>query len=124
MGNNKRNNSMTTLAIGGTGQIGFLVVEELARRGAQVRALGTKRRPGGLPSGVGLVTGDVLDVDFMRSQLRSVSTVFALHPAVADELTRALPTLAPVEEAGIKRIAYLSVIGADRFADSPRAAAK
>jgi uncharacterized protein YbjT (DUF2867 family) len=115
---------MTILAIGGTGQIGSLVVEELARHGAQVRALGTKLRPGGTPSGVELVTGDVLDIDFMRSQLRSVSTVFVLHPAVADELTRALLTLALIEEAGIKRIVYLSMIGADRFADSPRAAAK
>ena len=114
---------MTILAIGGTGQIGSLVVEELARRGAQVRALGTKR-PDRMPAGVELVTGDVLDVDFMRGQLRSVSTVFVLHPAVADELTRALLTLALIEEAGIKRIVYLSMIGADRFADSPRAAAK
>ncbi len=57
---------MTILAIGGTGQIGSLVVEELARRGAQVCALGTKLRPDGTPSGVDLVTGDVLDVDFMR----------------------------------------------------------
>ncbi len=46
---------MTILAIGGTGQIGSLVVEELARRGAQVRALGTKLRPGGMPAGVELV---------------------------------------------------------------------
>ncbi len=52
------------------------------------------------------------------------STVFVLHPAVADELTRALLTLAQIEETGIKRIVYLSMIGADRFADSPRAAAK
>ncbi|WP_428396213.1 SDR family oxidoreductase [Lichenicoccus sp.] len=115
---------MTILAIGGTGQIGSLVVEELARHGAQVRALGTKPRLGGMPPGVELVTGDVLDVDFMRGQLRSVSTVFLLHPAVADELTRALLSLALIEEAGIARIVYLSMIGADRFADSPRAAAK
>lgn len=115
---------MTILAIGGTGQIGSFVVEELARRGAQVRALGTKLRPDGTPSGVELVTGDVLDVDFMRGQLHSVSTVFVLHPAVADELTRALLTLALIEEAGIKRIVYLSMIDADRFAESPRAAAK
>ena len=115
---------MTILAIGGTGQIGSLVVEELARRGARVRALGTKVRAEALPSGVELVTGNVLDVDFMRGQLCSVSTVFVLHPAVADELTRALLTLALIEEAGIRRIVYLSMIGADRFADSPRAAAK
>lgn len=115
---------MTILAIGGTGQIGSLVVAELAQRGASVRALGTKPRPEIMPSGVERVTGDVLDIDFMRAQLRSASTVFVLHPAVADELTRALVTLALIEEAGIKRLVYLSMIGADTFAASPRAAAK
>jgi len=53
--NSRRSDRMTILAIGGTGQIGSLVVEELARRGAQVRALGTKLRPGGMPAGVELV---------------------------------------------------------------------
>ena len=115
---------MTILAIGGTGRIGSLVVGELARRGASVRALGTKPRSDTMLPGVERVTGDVLDVDFMRAQLRSASTVFVLHPAVADELTRALVTLALIEEAGIERIVYLSMMGADRFADSPRAAAK
>jgi uncharacterized protein YbjT (DUF2867 family) len=115
---------MTILAIGGTGQIGSLVVKELARRGAKVRALATKPRPCVMPPGVEMVIGDVLDVDFMRGQLASVSTVFVLHPAVADELTRVLLTLALIEEAGIKRTVYLSMMGADRFADSPRAAAK
>ncbi len=124
VGNNEGSGGVTILAIGGTGQIGSLVVAELARRGASVRVLGTKPRPATMPPGVERVTGDVLDVDFMRAQLRSVSTVFVLHPAVADELTRALVTLALIEEAGIERIVYLSMLGADRFAHSPRAAAK
>lgn len=113
---------MTILAIGGTGLLGSLVVEELARRGAAVRALGTK--PHDVPQGVELVTGDIRDVDFMREELRSASTVFMLHPGTADELTRTLLTLALIEEAGAKGVVYVSMIGADRFADSPRAAAK
>ena len=95
-GKNAWKHCMTILAIGGTGQIGSLVVEELARHGTPVRALGTKPRPGVTLPGVELVIGDVLDVDFMRDQLRSVSTVFVLHPAVADELTRAMLSLAMI----------------------------
>jgi len=114
---------MAILVIGGTGEIGSLVVAALARRGAQVRALGTKPPPSGVPSGVELVTGDVLDIDFMRGLLRTVDTVFVLNPAVPDELTRALLTLALIDEAGIKRVVYLSMMGAERFSDAPRAAA-
>ncbi len=75
---------MAILVIGGTGQIGSLVVAALARRGAQVRALGTKPPPSGVPSGAELVTGDVLDIDFMRGLLRTVDKVFVLNPAVPD----------------------------------------
>jgi uncharacterized protein YbjT (DUF2867 family) len=35
---------MAILVIGGTGQIGSLVVEELVKRGAEVRVLGRERR--------------------------------------------------------------------------------
>jgi uncharacterized protein YbjT (DUF2867 family) len=71
-----------------------------------------------------LVTGDVLDVDFMREQLRTVSTVFLLNPVVPDELARALLVLGLIEDAGIERVVYLSMMGADRFADASLAAAK
>ena len=115
---------MAILVIGGTGQIGSLVVEELARRDAEVRVLSTKPSSNGMPAGAELVTGDVADVDFMRDLLRTVSTIFLLNPAVPDELTRALLVLGLIEDAGIERLVYLSMMGADRFAVASRAAAK
>jgi uncharacterized protein YbjT (DUF2867 family) len=115
---------MGILAIGGTGQIGSLVVEELTKRGAEVSVLGTKEPLNGIPSGAELVLGDVLDIDFMRGLLSTVSTVFVLNPAVPDELVRALLIFGLIEEIGIKRVVYLSMMGADRFANAPRAAAK
>lgn len=115
---------MAILAIGGTGQIGSLVVSELTERKSKVLVLGTKRPARELPSGAEMVIGDVLDVDFMRGLLRTVSTVFVLNPAVADELARALLIIGLIDEAGIKRVVYLSMMGADRFSDASRAAAK
>lgn len=116
--------AMAILMIGGTGQIGSLVTAELAKRGAQVRALGTKQPSSGLPPGVELVTGDVLDVDLMRKLLGSASTVFVLNPAVPDELARVLLILSLIEEAGVKGVVYVSMMGADRFGNASRAAAK
>ena len=115
---------MAILVIGGTGQIGSAVVAQLARHDVEVIALGTKTPATGLPASARLVIGDVLDVDFMRGLLRTVSTVFFLNPGVPDELARGLLVAGLVEEAGIKGFVYLSMIGADRFVDSSRAAAK
>ncbi len=115
---------MGILVIGGTGQIGSLVVDELAKRGAQTRVLATKPPENDLPAGAELVIGDVRDVDVMRGLLRTVSTVFILNPAVDDELARALLLLGLIDEVGIKRVVYLSMMGADRFANASRAAAK
>jgi uncharacterized protein YbjT (DUF2867 family) len=115
---------MAILVIGGTGQIGSLVVKELAKRDAEVRVLSTRLASELMAGGAQLVTGDVLDVDFMRGLLRTVSTVFVLNPAVPDELARVFLTLDLIDGAGIKRVVYLSMMGADRFTDASRAAAK
>ncbi len=115
---------MAILAIGGTGQIGSHVVEELARRGAEVRAFGSEPSPRGAPAGVEEVIGDIFDIELMRRLLREASTVFVLNPAVADELARVLLTLSLIDEAKIQRVVYLSMMGVDRFTDASRAAAK
>ncbi|MDI1480156.1 NmrA family NAD(P)-binding protein [Polyangium sp. y55x31] len=115
---------MAILAIGGTGQIGSHVVEELARRGAEVRAFGSEPSPRGAPAGVEEVIGDIFDIELMRRLLREASTVFVLNPAVADELARVLLTLSLIDEARIQRVVYLSMMGVDRFTDASRAAAK
>ena len=115
---------MTILAVGGTGQIGSLVVSKLAEHGAETVVLSQNPEKAKLPSGVRAVKGDVLDPATMRAALRGVDTLFLLNPVVADELTRALLTLRLASDAGLKAIVYFSMVNADALADVPHAAAK
>lgn len=52
---------MTTLVVGGTGQVGSRVVQELAGRGASARVLTTDPDKCTLPEGMTPVKGDLLD---------------------------------------------------------------
>src|SRR3954463_14544281 len=88
---------MTILVTGATGTVGRQVVEQLVKRGADVRAL--VRDPAkadfATPPGrrVSVVKGDLLDVDSLRSAFNGVSTLFLLNAVVADEFTQALLAL-------------------------------
>jgi uncharacterized protein YbjT (DUF2867 family) len=115
---------MTILVIGGTGNAGSAVTAALATKNVEVRVLANKAAPSQKQPRVDYVTGDVSDMDFMRTTLRDISTVFILNPVVADEANRALLTLDLVEAAGIRRVVYFSMINADTFADVPHASAK
>lgn len=118
---------MTILVTGATGTIGRNVVEQLAQRGATVRALvrdPAKARAAGFPASVETVQGDLLDVDSLRAAFKGVSTLFLLNAVVPDEFTQALVALNLAREAGIERVVYLSVIHADRYANVPHFAGK
>ena len=115
---------MTILAVGGTGQIGSLVVSKLAEQGAEIVVLTQHPEKVPLPSGVRAVKGDVLDPETMRAALRGVDTLFLLNPVVTDELTRALLTLRLASDAALKGIVYFSMVNADALVDVPHAAAK
>ncbi len=104
---------MTILVTGATGTIGRQVVEQLLKRGADVRALVRDPVKANLPAGVGVVQGDLLDVDSLRRAFAGVSTLFLLNAVVPDEFTQALIALNVAREAGIERIVYLSVIHSD-----------
>ena len=115
---------MTILAVGGTGQIGSLVVSKLAEQGAEFVVLTKDPEKAQLPPGVRTVKGDVLDPETMRAALRGADTLFLLNPVVADELTRVLLTLRLASDAGLKGIVYFSMVNADALVDVPHAAAK
>ena len=110
---------MTILVTGATGTIGRHVVEQLVKRGADVRALVRNPAKANFPAGVVAVQGDLLDVDSLRAAFSGVSTLFLLNAVVPDEVTQALITLNLAREAGIERIVYLSVIHADRYTNVP-----
>ncbi|WP_234686052.1 SDR family oxidoreductase [Bradyrhizobium monzae] len=115
---------MTILVTGATGTVGRSVVEQLVRRGADVRALVRDPAKANLPAGVTAVKGDLLDVDSLRSALSGVSTFFLLNAVVPDEFTQALVALNLAREAGIERIVYLSVIHSDVYVNVPHFAGK
>lgn len=115
---------MTILVTGATGNIGRNVVEQLAKRGASVRALVRDPSKAKFPGGVEVVQGDLLDVDSLRAAMKGATTLFLLNGVVADEYTQALIALNVAREAGIKRIVYLSVIHSDRYVNVPHFAGK
>ncbi len=115
---------MTILVTGATGNVGGHVVEQLVKRGADVRALVRDPSKADFPAGVEVVQGDLLDVDSLRRAFAGVSTLFLLNGVVADEFTQALIALNVAREAGIERIVYLSVIHSDIYVDVPHFAGK
>src|SRR3954465_2669211 len=115
---------MTILVTGATGTIGRHVVEQLVKRGADVRALAREPAKANLPAGVTVVQGDLLDVDSIRSAFKGVSTLFLLNAVVPDEFTQALIALNVAREAGVERVVYLSVIHPDIYVNVPHFAGK
>jgi len=115
---------MTILVTGATGTVGRQVVEQLVKRGANVRALVRDASKAKLPAEVTLVQGDLLDVDSLRGALGGVSTLFLLNAVVPDEFTQALIALNLAREAGIERLVYLSVIHSDLYVNVPHFAGK
>src|SRR4051795_10427977 len=106
---------MTILVTGATGTVGRQVVEQLVKRGADVRALVRDPAKANLPPAVNVVQGDLLDVDALRNAFSGVSTLFLLNAVVPDEFTQALIALNVPRQAGLERVVYLSVIHSDVY---------
>ena len=115
---------MTILVTGATGRVGRHVVDQLAKRGADVRALTRDPLKAAFPAGVEIAQGDMLDIDALRAAFRGVRTLFLLNAVTGDEFTQALITLNIAREAGVERVVYLSVFEADRAVNVPHFAVK
>ncbi|KQV86395.1 NmrA family NAD(P)-binding protein [Pelomonas sp. Root1237] len=110
---------MSILVIGSTGTVGSLVVQGLAKQGAQVKAMVRRTGTQSLPAGVDGVVADLGDVNSLRLAMSGVRTLFLLNALAPDEVTQSLQALSVAREAGIQRIVYLSVIHADLYTDVP-----
>jgi uncharacterized protein YbjT (DUF2867 family) len=115
---------MTILVTGASGTVGRQIVEQLVKRGADVRVLIRDPAKANFPAGVAAVKGDLLDVDSLRSAFSGISTLFLLNAVVPDEFTQALIALNLARESGVERIVYLSVIHSDRYVNVPHFAGK
>ena len=115
---------MTILVTGATGRVGRQVVQQLVKRGADVRVLVRDTSKASVPAGVEVVQGDLLDIDALRTAFTGVNTLFLLNAVAADEFTQALITLNVAREAGVERVVYLSVMHSDHFVNVPHFAVK
>jgi uncharacterized protein YbjT (DUF2867 family) len=115
---------MTILVTGATGTVGRQVVEQLTKRGADIRALVRDPAKAKFAAGVSVVQGDLLDIDSLREAFAGVSTLFLLNALTPDEFTQALIALNVAREAGVERIVYLSVIHSDLYVNVPHFAGK
>src|SRR5215469_1984779 len=118
------NQNKTILVTGANGTVGRQVVEQLVKRGANVRALIRDVSKAKFPEGVTVAQGDLLDVDSLREAFKGVSTLFLLNAVVPDEFTQALVALNVARSAGIERVVYLSVIHSDVYVNVPHFAGK
>lgn len=115
---------MTILVTGATGRVGQHVVEQLVKRGANVRVLTRDPAKARFPAGVECFQGDMLDIDSLRQAFTDISTLFLLNAVSGDEFTQAIITLNIARECGVKHVVYLSVLHADRFVNVPHFAVK
>ncbi len=115
---------MAILVTGATGRVGNQVVQQLIKRGANVRVLVRDPAKASFPASGEVVKGDLLDIDSLRTAFKGVSTLFLLNAVAADEFTQALITLNIARESGVDRVVYLSVLHSDRFVNVPHFAVK
>lgn len=115
---------MKILVTGANGRVGSKVVEQLLARGVQLRALVRDRIKANFPPMVEVVEGDFLEPDSLRPALAGITSVFLLNAVAGDEVTQALNVLNLIQEAGVRRLVYLSVMHSDRYVNVPHFAGK
>jgi uncharacterized protein YbjT (DUF2867 family) len=110
---------MRVAVIGGTGELGALVVAELAARGDEVRAVSRNAPAAGrLPAGVTHARADVASGDGLRAALDGVDVVVEAandrrraRAVLVDGTTR---LLAAEQDAGVRHHVAISIVGCDR----------
>jgi uncharacterized protein YbjT (DUF2867 family) len=96
------------LVTGATGRVGRLVVDELLRAGAPVRALTRQPAQAALPTGVDIVAGDFTVPASLDRALDGVSAIFLVWTAPMAAAQDAIARLAERTHSSDRRIVYLS----------------
>lgn len=96
------------LVTGATGSVGRLVVDELVRAGAFVRALTRRPDHAALPAGIEVVAGDFSVPATVEPALEGVAAVFLVWTAALATAPDVVARLAMHSSPGPRRIVYLS----------------
>ena len=117
---------MKTLVIGGAGLVGSLVVEELVKRGVNVRVFARKKSAvaDADKTGVEVVEGDLLDPVTVEKALDGVDKLYLLNAVAPDELTQGLIAYDLARKHRLQHVVYHSVFRAEHFLDVPHFASK
>lgn len=101
---------MTVLVVGGTGAVGSQTVPKLAAHGLTVRCLTrSAEKAAALPAGIEGVVGDPGQPETLPAAFDGVEAAVIIIPIGPTETTMALASVNAAREAGVSRVAYLSV---------------
>ncbi|GAB4022967.1 SDR family oxidoreductase [Spirosoma koreense] len=101
---------MKTLVIGGTGNVGSLIVAELLRRDQAVRVLVTSaEKAEQLPAGVQFTIGNMEDPGTLPKAFADVDRVFLLNRQSHTEAAQGQYVVAAAKRAGVHKIVYQSI---------------
>jgi uncharacterized protein YbjT (DUF2867 family) len=113
------------VVIGGTGTVGSQTVQELMKRGAEVRVMTrSASRIASLPKGVEGVTGSMLEPESLPAVFAGADKLFLITPLDRDETAQGIDAVDAAVAAGIRRIVYLSVHHADTALTIPHFVSK
>jgi uncharacterized protein YbjT (DUF2867 family) len=103
------------LVIGGRSKIGSALLEDLAGRGQQVRALVRAGEPtGGLAAAAEVVTGDLADEGSLVTAMAGIEKVFLLSSPHPDAVSWHRNAIDAARRARVQLLVRSSILGADR----------
>lgn len=109
---------MTVAVVGGTGLVGSAAVAALTAAGQPVRVI-ARREPASLPPGATFAQADLADPDGLAAALAGVGRLFLITPVVPEETALGLGAIAAARRAGVRKLAYLSIMNLEAFRGVP-----
>jgi uncharacterized protein YbjT (DUF2867 family) len=115
---------MKILVTGSTGKVGSVVLQELIKRGADVRVLNRKKSAAEESENVEVAVGDLLDPVSVEKAMEGVDKLYLLNAVTPDELTQGLIAYDLAKRKQLKQVVYHSVFKVEHFKDVPHFASK
>src|SRR5262249_11478623 len=108
----RKGTSRMILVIGGRSQIGSARLDEVGAKGEAVRALARSHEGTGAPrDGLETVTGDLADLDSLRSAIAGADRVFLLCGPTAAEVQLNRHAIDVARQAGVRLLVRSSIMG-------------